>query len=107
MTYGMLVVPKTAEELARECSIINVLRERERCAKIAEAMGSKATADAIRAQSEDFTFVADVIKEQQEECPICHGSGSAKMHEGFDTQCPACQGKGWIYAKGITLFLSN
>lgn len=81
-TYGDFFKEPTREEFAKRCSIVNVMRERERCAKIAEewykrldevgdakyqAIRKKAgvaIAAAIRAQPEDFRTLGEIMAEE-------------------------------------------
>lgn len=77
-TYGEVVKEKTPEELAKACSIVNVLREREACAKIAESQATHANvncgcsecctarsiAEEIRAQPQDFTTVGEMMERE-------------------------------------------
>ena len=87
MTYGDFVPPPSEDEMRKRISITNVLRERERCAKIAETWAARfmlragpgvtwikfdgirrkagdAIAAEIRAQSEDFKTLAEEMEPQ-------------------------------------------
>ena len=90
-TYGDVMPPPTEDEMRKRISITNVLRERERCAKIAETWVERFVAQAggftlpkfdgirrkvgnaiaanIRAQSEDFKTLAEEMEENGENTP--------------------------------------
>jgi hypothetical protein len=84
LSYGDLMRPPTSEELIKQCSILNALRERESCAVIADRcrdaegltrgdkfaegyrLACEDIARDIRAQSTDFKTMGEVMAEEAE-----------------------------------------
>lgn len=98
MTYGEMMKPPTEDELRKRIASVNVLREREACALIADkfrgsedlAVGDKFAAGyrracediagEIRAQSTEFKTMDEVLTE---ESAIATGAARILM-EGFE-----------------------